>query len=220
MTRRFEAVIFDMDGVLVDSEPVHFESTVRLLKGQFGVGFTEEDNREFLGSTDRHMFEVLHVRHRLPVSIDELIRRRKEIYLGLVRDGAPWRDGIRPLIADLSQMGYRLAVASSGLRRIIEHVLEVGAIRRHFDVVVSADDIPAPKPAPDIYLEAARRLKIAPPRCVAVEDTDVGVRAAKSAGMYAIAFPTKTTAGMDFGVADLVAEDAAVLRNALLDHNR
>ena len=216
MDAKHQAVIFDMDGVLVDSEPVHFRSTVRVMRDQFGIAFTEADNREFLGSTDRHMWEVLRQRHGLPLTVEELTRRRKEVYLRLLGEGLPWRDGIRPLIADLAAAGYRLAVASSGLRRIIEHVLDDGGVRCHFEAVVTADDIPTPKPAPDIYLEAARRLGLEPSQCVAVEDTDVGVRAAKTAGMYVIAFPTMTTAAMDFGVADLVADGSAAIRAELL----
>jgi HAD superfamily hydrolase (TIGR01509 family) len=201
-SRPKQAVIFDMDGVLVDSEPVHFAST-QLLLARYGLPFTEKDNREFLGSTDRRMFEVLTQRHQLSTPILELIAERKEIYMGLIENGGlPWREGILTLIPELAQRVVHMGVASSGLRRIIEHTLERGGIRHHFGAVVSADDIPAPKPDPAIYLEAARRLGVPPQQCWAIEDTDVGVRAAKNAGMTVIAFPTETTALMDLSVAD------------------
>jgi beta-phosphoglucomutase-like phosphatase (HAD superfamily) len=102
------------------------------------------------------------------------------------------------------------------LKRIIEYTLSRGEIRDHFRAVVSADDVPAPKPSPEIYLEAARRIGIDPVDCAAIEDTDVGVRAAKSAGMYVIAFPTITTASMNFDPADVIAESAAEIRLNLL----
>jgi len=204
-----------MDGVLVDSEPVHFEST-QLLLANYKLPFTEKDNREFLGSTDRRMFEVLTERHQLTIPIPDLISLRKEIYMGLIENGGlPWRDGILALIPDLAERVPHLAVASSGLRRIIEHTLERGGIRRHFGAVVSADDIPAPKPDPAIYLEAARRLGVPPQSCWAVEDTDVGVRSAKNAGMTVIAFPTPTTSTMDFTVADFRAETVDDIREFL-----
>ena len=201
----------------MDSEPVHFEST-QLLLARFGLPFTERDNREFLGSTDRRMFEVLIERHRMTTPMLDLIAQRKDIYMGLIENGGlPWREGILELIPDLAQQVPRLGVASSGLRRIIEHTLERGGIRHHFGAVVSADDIPAPKPDPAIYLEAAHRLGVSPRQCWAVEDTDVGVRAAKNAGMTVIAFPTPTTAQMDLSVADYRAGTTDDIRRYLWD---
>lgn len=213
---RFRAVIFDMDGVLVDSEPVHFESTVRVMD-RFGLPFTEADNQRFIGSTDRVMFNTLADEHGLTAPIAELIELRKAVYLELIQNGAlVWRDGIRDLVRELAGTGHTLAVASSGLKRIIEYTLRRGEIREHFGAVVSADDIPAPKPSPEIYLEAARRIGIDPSECAAIEDTGVGVRAAKSAGMFAIAFPTATTASMNFDPADAMAESAAEIRKAIV----
>jgi HAD superfamily hydrolase (TIGR01509 family) len=204
-----------MDGVLVDSEPVHFDSTVRIMS-ECGCPFTEADNREFIGSTDRVMFDILCKRHGLREPIEDLIARRKAFYLELIQNGRLiWRDGMRELVHDLSAQGHKLAVASSGLTRIIEYTLTRGEIRHRFHVVVSADEVPAPKPSPEIYLEAARRLGIDPSDCAAIEDTEVGVRAAKNAGMYAIAFPTETTAEMDFSTADVIVGSADEIRAIL-----
>jgi len=205
-----------MDGVLIDSEPLHLESTSRLLRESFGVEFGKVDNLEFLGTTDRRMFEVLRERHSLAPDVEELITRRKAIYLEIVENqGLPWREGIRDLIPYLTGEGYRLAVASSGLRRIVEHTLRTGDLLPHFEAVVTGDDVRTPKPSPEIYLEAARQLALPPSSCIAIEDTDVGVRAAKAAGMRAIAFPTVTTAGMDFGVADWVMGHTREIRELL-----
>src|SRR3972149_3951805 len=139
---RLEAVVFDMDGVLIDSEPVHYESTRILFEDEFGIPFPESANTEFLGSTDRHMFETLRARHQLDPPLEEIISRRKALYMELLdRDGLPWRNGIRELIFDLSKSGYRLAVATSGLTRIVEPTLTTGQIRHLFEVVVTGDDI-------------------------------------------------------------------------------
>lgn len=213
--RKIAAFVFDMDGVLIDSEPVHYEST-RMLFEELGASLKETVNNEFLGSTDRFMFEVLRERYGLASTVDQLIERRKAIYMGILQeDGLPWREGIRELIADLAEAHYRLAVASSGLKHIIMHTLEDGGIDQLFEAVVSGDEITQPKPAPDIYLEAARRLKIEPSHCAAIEDTDVGVRSAKAAGMFTIAFPNPTTAAMDFGPADRVVRSAGQIYTLL-----
>ena len=212
-----KGVIFDMDGVLVDSEPVHLESTIRMMNDDFGITFTSDDNREFLGSTDRHMYETLKKRHDLSPSSDELIERRKAIYVDMLQsNGIPWRDGIRELVTDLAAQGLRIGLASSGLRRIIEMILETGNIRTHFGVVVTGDDVIAPKPAPDIYVEAIRQLGLAASSCAAIEDTDVGVRAAKNAGASAIAFPAASTMHMDFSHADVIVRSVGEIRQILM----
>ncbi len=201
---------------MVDSEPVHFESTVQVM-AKFGLPFSEADNRRFIGSTDRVMFNTLIAQHSLTDPIDKLIETRKAIYLELIQNGAlVWREGIRELVGELAGRRHTLAVASSGLKRIIEYTLNRGEIRHHFGAVVSADDIPAPKPSPEIYLEAAKRIGVDPMLCAAIEDTYVGVRAAKNAGMFAIAFPTVTTAAMNFDPADAMAGSAAEIRKNLL----
>ena len=216
----FAAVVFDMDGVLVDSEPVHYASTVRVMEGEFGIPFSETDDAAFLGSTDRHMWEVLKERHRLSLSVEELIARRKEIYFELLGDSLPWRDGILRLIPDLYRAGYRLAVASSGLRTVIAHVIEEGDFGCFLEAVVSGEDVARPKPAPDIYLEASRQLMLDPAECVAIEDTEFGVRAAHDAGMKVYAFPCPTTQGSDFTLADSVVQTVAEIRDRLLTAKR
>ena len=186
------------------------------MEGEFGLPFSEEANAEFLGSTDRHMWEVLKERHDLPWAVDRLIARRKEIYMDLLAAGLPWRDGILELIIGLSEARYRLAVASSALRPIIEYVIRGGNIEEHFEVVVSGEDVARPKPYPDIYIEAARQLSLPPASCVAIEDTEFGVRSAKSAGMHVIAFPCMTTRDSDFSGADVHVEKAPEIGHRLL----
>lgn len=206
-----------MDGVIVDSEPVHLESTVRLMADDFGIPFTQAENNEFLGSTDRHMWEVLRERHRLTPTVDDLIDRRKSIYLQLLDGGLPWREGIRELIAALDDSGYRLAVASSALRHVIEYVIHGGSLGKHFEMLVSGEDVAHPKPAPDIYLEAARQLDLSPDRCLAIEDTELGVRAAHTAGMHVIAFPNMTTRDADFSLADRILNNAEEIRDYIFN---
>ncbi len=213
----FQGVIFDMDGVLVDSEPVHLESTIRMMREDFGIEFTAEDNQEFLGSTDRHMYETLKRRHNLAPSRDELIERRKAIYVKMLQTkGIPWRDGILDLVAELRRCNMRVAMASSGLRWVIEMILDTGKIKDQFEVIVTGDDVITPKPAPDIYAEAIRQLGLPPSSCAAIEDTDVGVSSANAAGAYTIAFPAPSTEHMDFSHAHRHVTTVDDIRRILL----
>jgi HAD superfamily hydrolase (TIGR01509 family) len=195
--RRFDAVIFDMDGVLVDSEPLHFESTARLL-ADFGVRFTEQENDQFLGWTDRAMFDALVDRHQLAVSPGDLAARRLTLILERISRAVPVMPGVpdvpRRLVAD----GYRLAVASSAARALIRAVLEALKISALFATVVSSEEVARGKPAPDVFLEAARRLEVPPVRCLVVEDSRNGMLAAKAAGMACAAIPCATTRQQDF----------------------
>lgn len=206
-----------MDGVLVDSEPVHLESTIRMMREDFGIDFTAEDNQEFLGSTDRHMYETLKSRHNLSPSRDELIERRKAIYVEMLQtEGIPWRDGILHLVAELRQRNIRVGMASSGLRWVIEMILKTGEVRHLFEVVVTGDDVITPKPAPDIYTEAIRQLGLAASSCAAIEDTDVGVSSANAAGAFTIAFPAPSTEHMDFSHANRHVTNVEEIRQILL----
>ncbi|MBD3297467.1 MAG: HAD-IA family hydrolase [candidate division Zixibacteria bacterium] len=216
-TPSFEGVIFDMDGVLVDSEPVHLESTIRMMRESFGIDFTAEDNQEFLGSTDRHMYETLKRRHNLAPSRDELIERRKAIYVEMLQsEGIPWRNGILDLVTTLRQQRIRVGMASSGLRWVIEMILKTGGVRDLLEVVVTGDDVITPKPAPDIYAEAIRQLGLPASSCAAIEDTDVGVSAANAAGAFTIAFPAPSTEHMDFSHANRRVTSVDDIRQILL----
>jgi len=111
--RKLAGIIFDMDGVLIDSEPLHYESTIKYLNGELGLSFNEEENREFLGRTDEYMFRVLKDRYDLPQAVSELIERRRDIYLELLVGNVKLVAGIAESVRRLKSRGYKLAVASS-----------------------------------------------------------------------------------------------------------
>ena len=199
--RHFEAVIFDMDGVLVDSEPLHYESTVRVL-ADVGVRFTARENDEFVGWTDLAMFERLVARHRLSAAPEDLAARRVALMLERIADGIPVMPGVPDVPRRLAGEGYRLAIASSAtpaLIRAVVRALDAGAL---FSVLTSSEEVPRGKPAPDVFLEAARRLVVPAARCVVVEDSRNGLLAAKAAGMACAAIPCATTRHHDFREAD------------------
>ena len=201
VNRRFTAVIFDMDGVLVDSEPMHAETARELLAG-FGVDFRDEDNRRYFGFTDAELFRDLIHRHALPASVDELVGRRAELVVKRTWENPNAMDGVPDVLRALHDARYRLAVASSSAPDIIAATIDALAIRPLFEVVVSGLTVGRGKPAPDIFLETARQLGVVPAACLVVEDSRNGLLAAKAAGMACASVPCDATRGERFSEAD------------------
>ncbi|MBI1736881.1 MAG: HAD family phosphatase [Candidatus Rokubacteria bacterium] len=199
--RRFAAVIFDMDGVLVDSEPMHAETADEVL-AEFGVTFGVEDSARYFGFTDAEMFADLVARHRLPVPVDELIGRRNALAIERTWQDPRPMDGVPDVLESLRRHRYRLALASSSAPEIIAATLDALAVRPLFDVVVSGVTVGRGKPAPDIFLETARQLGVAPAACLVVEDSRNGLLAAKAAGTACASVPCEATSGEDFSEAD------------------
>ena len=182
------AIVFDLDGVLVDSEGIGFE-TLRALLHEYGVSYRSEDNAPFVGINDRDHFAALKARHALPASVDELLAEQTARLLARV-PGTPPMPGVPSVLERLTAGAYRLAVASSSLPAIIEGRLQAVGARHLFEVVVSGFEVPRGKPAPDVFLEAARRLGVAPDACLVIEDSAHGLCGAKAAGMRCAVVPT------------------------------
>jgi HAD superfamily hydrolase (TIGR01509 family) len=192
-----DAIIFDMDGVLVDSEPVHFEAT-RLLMHEHGIAYTSADEERFFGRTDREVFTELRARHGLRPEVHELadawIRRVVEL---LAQRLVPMR-GVPSVLDRLRAAGLRLALASSSSPAIIHATIGGLGLGQAFEATVSGRDVANGKPAPDIFIETARRLALAASSCLVVEDSQNGLRAAMAAGMPCAAVPCASTMGQDF----------------------
>lgn len=182
-----EAVVFDLDGVLLDSEQIWDEVREQLVKER-GGRWHEGAQTEMMGMSSvewsRFMHDELGVPEPPKEISAEVVKRLEERYgreLPLI-DGA--RDAVERLAAR-----WPLGLASSSNREVIDLVLELSGLAQFFRVTVSSEEVPRGKPAPDVYLEAARGLGVPPERCTAVEDSRNGIRAAKTAGMKVIAIP-------------------------------
>jgi HAD superfamily hydrolase (TIGR01509 family) len=187
----YGAIVFDLDGVLVDSEGIGFETLQALLRG-YGVEYRREDNDPFIGVNDRDHFTALKARHRaLSPSVDELIAEQRSRLLALVETRSIPMPGVPRVPERLRGAGYPMAVASSSLPEVIEARLVAVGVRPLFDAVVSSFEVPRGKPAPDVFLEAARRLGVAPGACLVVEDSAHGLRGARDAGMRCAVVPTE-----------------------------
>jgi HAD superfamily hydrolase (TIGR01509 family) len=211
--RPVEAVIFDMDGVLIDSEPLHLRAT-QVALGPRGMSYTERDNRAFFGATDAEMLRVLRILWDLDDPTPSLVETRTRHLLALIHAEGQPRPGVPLVPRELRAAGFALALASASPRRVIEAVLETVGVADCFGAVVSGDEVARGKPAPDGYLMAARRLGVAPERCVVVEDSRNGVLAARAAGMMAAAVPCPATRHEDFSVADVVLPSLEALPRA------
>jgi HAD superfamily hydrolase (TIGR01509 family) len=184
-----EAVIFDLDGVLVDSEHVWDEVREELARER-GGRWHDRAQADMMGMSSvewsRYMHDVIGLAEPPEEISEEVVRRMQARYadhLPLV-DGAP--DAVRRLAGS-----FRLGIASSSNRPVIDTVLEAGGLAELFEATVSSEEVERGKPAPDVYAEAARRLGVVPERCAAIEDSGNGIRAAKTAGMRVVALPNR-----------------------------
>jgi len=198
---RAQAVIFDMDGVLVDSEPFGFEALRRVM-GRYGLGYSEEENAEFLGRTTLESCRILKARHALPDSAEALADFYIEGMLAQIEDGPIPMPGVPDVLERVRAFGYRLALASSAELRVIHANLTALRLGPFFEAVVSGTQVARGKPAPDVFLAAADRLGVAPDRCLVVEDSRNGLLAAKAAGMICAVVPCAHTRHQDFREAD------------------
>jgi mannitol-1-/sugar-/sorbitol-6-/2-deoxyglucose-6-phosphatase len=184
-----DAIIFDMDGLLIDSEPLWRIAEIETLSA-VGVPITEEDAVATTGLRTDEVVELWYARYPWPTPPRKEIEARIITRLiSLVREQGSVMPGAREALAAVSTAGYPLAIASSSTSEIITAVLQTLNIEHYFQVTQSAEHEPYGKPHPGVYIEAARRLGVEPRRCLALEDSPNGVIAAKAARMYCIAVP-------------------------------
>ena len=195
------AVIFDMDGVLVDSEPFGYEA-LRRMRARYGLGYSEDENAEFLGRTTLESCRILKDRHGLPASAETLADLYIEGMLAQIGEGPIPMPGVPHVLEQVRARGYRLALASSAEVRVIHANLTALALAPLFEAVVSGTQVARGKPAPDVFLAAADRLAVAPDRCLVIEDSRNGLLAAKAAGMRCAVVPCAQTRHQDFHEAD------------------
>lgn len=214
------AFLFDMDGVIIDSEPIHSRVKMDTFR-HFGLSFDERDLVRYMGRTSEAIFsEVLAASGRRDLSVSDLTEYKHQHYLEVLKSGEiePVRGEIEPvrgaveLIRALHAAGIPLALATSSWSVVMETVLDRFGIRSCFQSVLSGGDLPKSKPDPAIYRISARRLGVEPERCVVLEDTKNGILAAKNAGMYCIAYRNPHSGQQDLSLADRIVEDLAELR--------
>ncbi len=204
-----KAVIFDMDGVIIDSEPLHARAAVLAL-ADYGVTLTTEYCYSFIGSTAKHMLEVIRDTYHLPVSLSELVEANARAKAQLVaKEGYPPIPYVRELMEDLSAHGITLAIASSSPYEDILNTVRRLNLEPYLTHIVSGMQVAHPKPAPDIFLAAADALGVQPCECVVIEDSFNGVTAARAAGMAVLGFANPNSGNQDLWKAHSICESFA-----------
>jgi len=198
-------VIFDMDGVIVDTEPVHRYAYYRHFE-ELGIQVPDEQYAEFTGRSTRNVYQQLKDQHGLPQPVEDLMRMKREFF-NRAFDEKPdldLLDGVRRLIEDLHQHDIQLILASSASHGTIDRVMRRFAIGPYFSHLVSGEDFPKSKPDPAIFEHAASLSKAPKSECVVIEDSTNGVTAAKAAGLYCIGYNSEHSPLQDLSHADLV----------------
>jgi len=204
-----KAVIFDMDGVISDTQILHVAADVAVMR-RYGIKLTEKDiGEKFAGIIDKEMFGNLFKMYGISTDIQEAIKEKWKIMMARADDSIKPLVGVLELIDNLKKEKFRLAVASSSPLIFIDTVLSKLNIKDKFEVIASGEEVQRGKPNPEIFLLTARRLKIPPNECLVIEDSLNGMIAAKRAGMRCIGFvrKNKITASRNSYPADLLIND-------------
>ena len=200
-----KAVIFDLDGLLVDTEILHSQAYEAILKeykkkpklNDYGIV-------QISGLIARKNWQYLKKKHNLKEDVEILLEKKRHLFLKIIKKIKKPKNGVKNLLNLLKEEKIKMALASSSTKEYILAILDNIKLRNYFDEIVSFEEVPKEKPAPDIYLEVAKRLGVEPSSCLVLEDSESGVKSGRNAGMKVIAVPTKFTKNQDLSRADLI----------------
>lgn len=212
----FKAILFDMDGVLINTEPLHYKMWQITWK-RYGVIIDYEFYKSCIGTTIEYLIEKVWERWQVDKRnnadfISEAFKVKKEIIL---REGYPVIPGVPEMIRNFHNQGYVLGLASSSPPDQIRNTLAELDITKYFSTIVSGNEVAQSKPAPDIFLKAAKQLTLKSEQCVVIEDSKNGISAAKSAGMACVAYRNPDSGNQDLSQADASVETWQELERVL-----
>jgi HAD superfamily hydrolase (TIGR01509 family) len=200
-----QTVIFDMDGVIVDTEPVHRYAYYKQFE-ELDIEVTEAMYTSFTGFSTRNTFQTLKEQFQLTHEVEDLIQRKRNIFNDAfdTKEDLELLDGVRTLIEDLHQNGIQLILASSASKVTIDRVFTRFGLHDFFTHIVSGEDFPKSKPHPAIFEHAASLSTAPKENCIVIEDSTNGVRAAKAAGIYCVGYVSEHSKDQHLDEADLV----------------
>ena len=210
-----QAILLDLDGLMVDSEP-HSIASWQAVLARRGAAFDQPTLDRILGlrlsETAQMAIDLFH----LPDRPADLAREKTEYQITHLDGHVAAMPGLIELLDEIDQRGASKAIASSGTRRYVLAVLQTTHLTDRFSVIVTGDDVINGKPAPDVFLKAAEALRVEPQHCLVLEDAPAGVQAAKAANMLCIAVPNEHTRQLDLSLADEVLPSLSAVRDRLL----
>ncbi|MBN1898126.1 MAG: HAD family phosphatase [Spirochaetes bacterium] len=211
--KKIKAIIFDLDGVIIDSEPWQKKAFEKTLN-PYGIKLTHEEFAPLIGIRTIENFIYLKIKYNLKGVPEELTRIKNQHYQQILENKIKPRKGLLPLLNQLFNR-YILAVASGSIRQDVFQSLALLDLEKYFQSILTGDDIIKGKPDPEIFIKTSRRIKTHPTHCLVLEDSENGIKAAKQAGMLAVALPTPSTVTHDFSMADLILHDLNELKTIL-----
>lgn len=201
-----KSIIFDMDGVIFDTELVYLEIWSKVFE-KYGYKLQKEVYAEVLGTGRENVKKVFLNNYRNELPIDKMYREKDEDLEKAVDKGIPLKQGAYEILSYLKNNNYKIALATSASKERALKQLRYADIEKFFDVIVSRDDVKETKPNPDIFLKAAKKLNVNPNECIVIEDSSAGIKAAFNAGMAGI------------HVVDLKEPDNEIIRNCYKSFN-
>lgn len=199
-----KAVIFDMDGVIVDSEPLYFEVDKLLLR-EYGIEVADADLQKYVGIANPVMCAESIEKYSLSCTLEEMLDRQT-LHRNRLWETKAWEPipGIPELLQDLKRNGLKIGLASSSSRHQIETVLTGLKLKQFFDAVAGFEDVSKSKPDPGVFLKAAELLDVSPADCLVIEDSENGTKAAKLAGMKCVGYQSPGSVALNLELADTV----------------
>lgn len=199
-----EALILDMDGVIIDSEPMHFKLEAELLQ-ELGGHISPREQESFVGTTDFYIWTTLKEKFGLEPSVEKIIEMKKERFYQVI-DQIPLVDGFMAFLTRMSQKDIKIAIASSNNRNAVERVIEVFKLEEYIDFFISGEEVENSKPNPEIFLKCAKKLGVIEGEVLVVEDAKSGTEAARLAGMKCIGLRNPNSGSQDLKAADLIVD--------------
>ena len=211
-------VIFDMDGVIIDTEPLHHHAFFTQF-AELGIPVSATEYTTFLGKSTRNVFQLLKQRYHLRQDVEALVLRKRELFNKAFDEdaGLDLLPGVRVLIEDLRRHNVQLVVASSAAKATIARVFDRFGLSEYFTHRVSGEDFAESKPNPAIFLRAAELADTPVTECIVIEDAANGVAAAKAAGIYCIAYVSPHSEGQNLHRADRIIRDFSELSAASIE---
>lgn len=201
-----KAVIFDMDGVIVDSQPGYWKVDKKLLE-ELGVDMTKEEYDKFVGCKTAYVWGSIREKYKLKQTTEELVDMQRSSYIKYLQEAdIKPMDGVRETIEMLQSKGMKLAVASSSPLNVIELTMKALKLKPYFNEIVTGDYVKRSKPEPDTFLYAAEKLGVPSSECIVIEDSGNGVTAAKRGGMKCIGYISPHSGKQDLSRADYIID--------------